>query len=501
MVETPTPFGTSNGALTRFGQAFAAVCRGLIESLPGQLLMLTVGFIAIGVVLVYFPASASFRLQWMMDRAEAAHLAALAADVAPGGMLDEDEVWALLTGVDAVAVSRVRNGMNELVLYAGPIEGPVTESDVRTTGWMGHVRDTVSAQTSPPGRFLRIRATPMGRPDELIDVIVSEAPLKAELAAFARRYLAYSVLIALAVGATIYLSLFYLFVRPMRRLATAMIRFRDAPNDPARTIRPGGARNEIGQAETELARMQTEIRQALHQRERLAALGEAVATINHDLRNVLASAQLVSDRLATDSDERVRGMGQRLVRAVDRGVRLCEATLEFGRAEETPPVRQTILLAELLEEAASDALLVEGGAAIEWRNRVGPEQALNADPDHGHRIFLNLFRNAIQAMAGSEAAAILEVTAIAETGNQDAGNNENDISEIRFCRIEVSDSGPGVPQRAQDKLFRPFAGSTKRGGTGLGLSIARDLARAHGGDVELVSTGPEGTVFVVRLPL
>ena len=491
MVETPTPLHARRGRLTRMGGAIAAVCRGLIESLPGQLLMLTVGFIAIGVVLVYFPASAGFRLQWMMDRAEAAHLAALAADVAPGGALGEDEVWALLAGADAVAVSRVRNGMNELVLYAGPIDGPLTESDVRTTGWMGHVRDTVSTLTAEPGRYLRIRATPMGLPGELIDVIVPEAPLKAALATFSRRYLTYSVLIALAVGAIIYLSLFYLFVRPMRRLATAMIRFRDAPNDPARTIRPGGARNEIGQAETELARMQTEIRQALHQRERLAALGEAVATINHDLRNVLASAQLVSDRLATDSDDRVRGMGQRLVRAVDRGVRLCEATLEFGRAEESPPVRQRIALADLLEEAAGDALLVEGGAAIDWRNRVGPEQALHADPDHGHRIFLNLFRNAIQAMAGSEGPAVLEVTAMSEPGSSEGG----------FCRIEVRDSGPGVPPRVQDKLFRPFAGSTKRGGTGLGLSIARDLARAHGGDIELVITGAQGTVFAVRLPV
>lgn len=491
MVETPTCSNAPRGTLTRLGEAMAALCRGLVESLPGQLLMLTVGLIAIGVVLVYFPASSGFRVQWMMDRAEAAHLAALAADVAPGGALGEEEVGALLAGADAVAVSRVRNGMNELVLYAGPIEGPLTESDLRTTGWIGNVRDTLDTLIAPPGRFLRIRATPLGLPGELIDVIVPEAPLKAALAAFSRRYLAYSVLVAVTVGAIIYLSLFYLFVRPMRRLATAMIRFRDAPNDPALTIRPGGARNEIGQAETELARMQTEIRQALHQRERLAALGEAVATINHDLRNVLASAQLVSDRLATDSDERVRGMGQRLVRAVARGVRLCEATLEFGRAEESPPVRQHVTLTELLEEAASDALLVAGDTVIGWHNQVGPEHVVHADPDHGHRIFLNLFRNAIQAMAGSERDAVLMVSV----------SGQSDGDAVGFCRIEVRDSGPGVPARAQDKLFRPFSGSTTRGGTGLGLSIARDLARAHGGDVELASTGPDGTLFVVRLPV
>lgn len=472
--------------MARIGQTVAVVCRGLIESLPGQLLMLTIGLMAIGVVLVYFPATAGYRLQWMMGRAEAAHLAALAADVAPGGGLGEEEVGELLAGADAVAVSRVRGGMNELVLYAGPIGGDLAESDLRKTGWIGNIRDTVEMLLAPPGRFLRIRATPMGRPDEVIDVIVPEAPLKAALAAFSRRYLAYSVLIALAVGAIIYLSLFYLFVRPMRRLANAMIQFRAAPHDPARTIRPSGGRNEIGQAETELAVMQADIRQALAQRERLAALGEAVATINHDLRNVLASAQLVSDRLAMDSDERVRGMGQRLVRAVDRGVRLCEATLEFGRAEQSPPVRQSVALADLLEEAASDARPGEGGRTVEWRNNVDVGQHLHADPDHAHRIFLNLFRNAIQAMTAGDASSVLEVTASAEDG---------------YCRIAVRDTGPGLPLRARENLFRPFAGSTRHGGTGLGLSIARELARAHGGDVELGETGPDGTVFVVRLPL
>tara|TARA_R110000868_G_scaffold53744_6_gene168634 strand:- start:29391 stop:30857 length:1467 start_codon:yes stop_codon:yes gene_type:complete len=486
MTETASPNDSPTSAWARFGQTVVAICRGLIESLAGQLLMLTVGMIAIGVVLVYFPASANFRLQWMMGRAEAAHLAALAADVAPGGGLGEAEVGELLAGADAVAVSRVRNGMNELVLYSGPIGDNLTESDLRAMGWFGQIRDTVDSLLAPPGRFLRIRATPMGRPDEVIDVIVPEAPLKMALAGFSRRYLAYSILVALAVGAIVYLALFYLFVRPMRRLATAMIHYRDGPNDPARSIRPSGARNEIGRAEEELALMQAEIRQALLQRERLASLGAAVATINHDLRNVLASAQLVSDRLATDSDERVRGMGQRLVRAIDRGVRLCEATLEFGRAEESPPVRQTLLLAALLEEAASDALLSEAAAGIEWTNRVAADFAVNADPDHSHRIFLNLFRNAVQAMAGGEGPACLDV-GVREDG--------------AFGYVEVRDSGPGLPARAKDNLFRPFAGSTKRGGTGLGLAIARDLARAHGGDVDLVTTGPAGTVFVVSLPL
>ena len=67
--------------------------------------------------------------------------------------------------------------------------------------------------------------------------------------------------------------------------------------------------------------------------------------------------------------------------------------------------------------------------------------------------------------------------------------------------IEIIDTGPGLPPKARDNLFQAFTGSTRRGGTGLGLSIARELARGHEGDVELVRTGKDGTVFAVRLPV
>lgn len=65
--------------------------------------------------------------------------------------------------------------------------------------------------------------------------------------------------------------------------------------------------------------------------------------------------------------------------------------------------------------------------------------------------------------------------------------------------IEVCDNGPGLPPRAVENLFRPFAGSARAGGTGLGLAIARELMRAHGGDMELQRTGADGTVFPLRL--
>ena len=477
------------GVFARIRTATVAAMRGLFESLPGQLLMVTVGFALVGLALVYFPAASAFRTQWMLDRAEAAHIAALAADVAPAGSLGEEEMAALLMGANAMHVARVRDGRNELVLYGGPMPGEIVYSDMTKTGWPRRIMETVDALFSPEGRHLRIRAYPRGAPDEIIDVITPEQPLKEALYAFSGRFLSLIILVGVAISALIYIALYNLFVRPMARLSLAITRFQKNPDDPGRVIEPGGGRNEIGRAEVALRDMQIEVRQALRQRERLAALGSAVAKINHDLRNILSSAQLVTDRLAESDDPRVRRMGARLVRSVDRGVRLCEATLQYGRAEETPPERHASPARSLVEDAAADALMSEAalaGATAKWRNEIDEGLQLCVDPDQAHRIFLNLFRNALQAMrtAGTEQAALC---ARAKAAN---GRVE----------IEVCDTGPGVPDKALDRLFEPFVASTSRGGAGLGLSIARELARGHGGDVWLVRTGAEGSVFGVRLP-
>lgn len=473
-------------------KALRSTFRAAFESLAGQLLWVTLGFLAVGLILVYFMTAAVYRQQWMMERIEAAHLTALAADLAPGNGPGDMDVRTLLRGADAIAVARVRGGMNELVLYGGPIDGPLVESDLRTAGFWTHVTDTIDTLFAPDGRYLRIRAYPENieddAPEEVLDVIVVEAPLKTDLQAYTRRFWLVGIFVGLGGGAVVYGALFAFFVRPMRGLAGAMVRFSADPDDPDRMIRPTGRPNEIGQAEQELADMQADIRLALRERERLAALGAAVAKINHDLRNVLTSAQLVSDRLAGDSDPRVRGMGERLVRAVDRGVRLCEATLAFGRADETPPDPEWVVVSDLLDEAAGDAMMSEGQVA--WSNHVELDLELSLDADQAHRIFLNLFRNAIQAMRDAalrEPDRDLALSARAER-----------VGEI--WRIEIEDTGPGLPRKAQDNLFQAFTGSSRKGGTGLGLAIARELSRAHEGELELVSTGPRGTVFAVCLP-
>lgn len=459
--------------------------RVLAESLPGRLLLFTVAFGLLAQLLVLPPMAAAFRSQWLWDRINAAQLAAMAADVAPGGALDEAAMRELLSGSGAVAVARITGGRNELVLYGAPVDGTLIVADLRAEGWLGGAAAALDTLAAPEGRYLRVLAEPPARPGEVIDAIIPEAPLRQALLRYMLGLLQLTGFVALVTGALLYLMLFFLFVRPMRRLSAAMTRFQAAPADPGARLEPSRRADEIGQAERALAAMQGEIRQALAQRERLAALGSAVARINHDLRNVLASAQLVSDRLAASDDAQVRRMGERLVRAVGRGVRLCEETLRYGRAGEAEPAKAALPLRAALEEAMADARAAEGAAG--WRNDVSAEIVLYADPDQTHRIFLNLMRNALQAMAGlPEGSRRLSATARVEDGS---------------ALVEIADVGPGVAEKALQTLFEPFAASTRKDGSGLGLSTARDLARAQGGDVMLARTGPEGSVFAVRLPV
>jgi len=229
--------------------------------------------------------------------------------------------------------------------------------------------------------------------------------------------------------------------------------------------------------------MQTELRQALQQREHLAALGTAVAKIQHDLRNILASAQLASDRLSSSNDPTVKALAPRLIKSIDRAIALTTNTLKYGRAHEAPPQRTRQFLLPLAEEAMH-AAFAAGDGNVAWRNEFDPHLPVDADPEQMLRILINLGRNAVQALEGRPGAA---VTVSAQRANG-------------ALAIDVSDNGSGIPEESLKHLFEPFARKGRSGGTGLGLAIARELARGHGGDVTLLRTGPEGTTFRITIP-
>jgi signal transduction histidine kinase len=232
--------------------------------------------------------------------------------------------------------------------------------------------------------------------------------------------------------------------------------------------------------------MQGDLRTALNSRARLAALGEAVAKINHDLRNMLTSAQIASERLAQSGDPKVAQALPRLERALDRAITLASNVLTFGRSEEPAPETRPTPLKAALEAAAEDARLSQAGVGLEAE--VDEEAQVLADPEQLHRILVNLMRNAREAIDGVESRGGKGVLRASLT--QVEGQS----------LIQLADDGPGLPERARANIFQPFAGSARRGGTGLGLTIARELAQGHGGDLVLLTTGPTGTVFEVRLP-
>jgi signal transduction histidine kinase len=335
-------------------------------------------------------------------------------------------------------------------------------------------------------RMVRVIDRPRYRSGDFVEILVPDGPLKSLLLGYLGELLIGALFTSAMAGGLVYLALNYFLVRPMQRITLAMERFRADPEDPAARITPSGRADEIGRAEAELDRMQADLRAALASRARLAALGEAVAKINHEMRNMLTSAQIASERLATSSDPAVARAMPPLERALDRAVKLATNVLAFGRSEEPTPEPRPIPLRAALETAAEDAGLGDAGVRLE--SAVDPRARVLADPDQFHRVLVNLMRNtreAIDGEAGRGGVGRIGAALIVDDG----------VSVVR-----IADDGPGLPERAQANLFQPFSGSARRGGTGLGLAIARELVQAQGGDLVLVETGPEGTVFDIRLP-
>jgi signal transduction histidine kinase len=367
-------------------------------------------------------------------------------------------------------------GREEILPPSKSLDGPSKRVDLMEESAFGSIREALATLTAPPGRVLVVRA--MGSPDgRLLEVIVPEAPLKEGLTAFAGRILVLSLIISLTAAMLIYLLLILMVVRPIRRVTDAVIQFRSDPGSWTRRLGPTRRRDEIGRAQNALADMESAVSESFRQRDRLAQLGEAVAKINHDLRNSLATAQIASDALSTSDDPRVKRTMPRLERALERAIGLASETLRYGRSSTPVAELRPVALKETIDEAALEALGSDGTRLV-FQNQLSVEATAMADPDHLYRIAANLIRNARQALDGPGTITV-----------SGKGN-----------RVEFSDSGPGLPERTRENLFKPFSVSSRKDGTGLGLALSRDLARAMGGDLVLLKTGPAGTVFRLSLP-
>jgi len=447
------------------------------QGLSARLLVLTIFFVLLAEVLIFLPSIARFRVSYLEEHLTKAHLVVEALRTTPDQTVSPRQERRLLNQVGAHAIGARRPGAGKLMLMREP-PGMVDASfDLRRSGPPRMIREALISLFGPGDRVLRVVGP---RPDGAgeVEVVIDERPLTTALRGYGERVLGLSLIISFITAALVYMSLHLLMVRPMRRLTESMTRFRRDPENAGNRITPSDRLDEIGTAESELSAMQSDLAAALHQKTRLAALGIAMTKISHDLKNILATAQLISDRLTASDDPEVRRVAPRLERAIDRAVNLCMQTLNFTR--EGPPSLDltSIALADLVDEVAGTLPAAEQGKG-HVINQVPADLGLRADRGQLYRVLVNLLQNAIEAGATT-------VTVIA------AADGET-------IAMRIADDGPGLPPRARENLFQPFAGTVKRGGTGLGLAIARDLVRAHGGDLTLESTSGTGTTFHIHL--
>jgi signal transduction histidine kinase len=469
------------GPRNRIAAAWALVA----HSLSGRLLLLTILYVLLTEVLILLPTLGRYHRSLLESHIASAEIAILPFTEAGGEQLSQALRSQLLARAGATAVMLTRPDQKELFLANEEPSHFDLTIDLREQNPIAQIAGALDCLMQKENRILHVISATHIIHAQKVELITDETPIRAELLSYADRLVVVALAISLVTGVLVFLSLYAVLVRPMGRLTRAMVRFRANPEDASRIVQASERKDEIGQAERELASMQRDILGFLQQKARLAALGSAVAKIQHDLRNILASAQLASDRLADSDDPVVKRLAPRLVTSLDHAVNLATRTLRFGRADEHPPQRTLFPLAPLVDEIGETAL---GGETPEstlvFENNVEPALIIDADREQVYRILLNVIRNAAEAVKDREYGNVSVMAT-----REGAG-----------VSIRVRDNGRGIADTVRPKLFQPFAASTRSAGTGLGLAIARDLARAHGGDVVLESSEQSGTSFRVDIP-
>ena len=456
---------------------------GLQRSMSSKLLVLTILFVMIAEVLIFTPSVARYRQAWLAEKAASGHLAALSLSAAPQGMVTPALERELLAHVGAYRIDMIKDSdmAYRLSVTVPPTADLIADLDDRNPFTL--ILAAFESMANGAGRTVEVRGTSPRDSAVTMHVLFDETQLRRELVEFAWRIAGLSLVISLITAGLVFLSLRWLIIRPIRQITDRMMAFRRHPDDAAAVILPSRRTDELGVAERELHAMQITIRKALKQQSRLAALGTAVTKINHDLRNLLATATLVLERVTASDDPAVKATGERVLDTLDRAVELCGKTLDYTREGGPTLNREPTDLHRLVQSVLDDveeAIRLPDGRALALFNRVPPALTVQADRQELRRAVFNLLRNAVEAGADRLSLTV-------ETG-------------ARTVELSVRDNGPGLPPRARQHLFQPFAGSARAGGTGLGLAIAREILMAHSGNLTLDRTGPEGTVFRLTLP-
>jgi len=455
----------------------------MLNTLSGRFLILTTVFVMLAEVLIFVPSIARFREDFLLNRLERAQIASLA--LLADDMLATELEAELLENAGVFNVVLRRDEVRQLML-SSPIPDPIVETyDLRQASPFVLIRDAMLRLFAAEDEIIRVMGEPVRGAGLLIEVTMETATLRSAMLEYGVRILVLSAVISIFTAVLLFVAVRMFLVKPIKGVVGYMQRYAAAPEDARGIISPNAGVIELREAEEALLKLQTELTHALKQRERLAQLGGAVAKVSHDLRNILTSAQLFTDRLESSEDPLVRRLAPKLVNSITRAVSLCEGTLAFGRAEEPAPTLSMIQLSEIVEDIVESESLAVGDAPVRIVNEVPASLIVRGDSEQLFRVIHNLVRNARQAISATGKEGEIRVRA---------------RDEEPAWMVDISDSGPGLPPKAQENLFTPFQGGVRKGGSGLGLAIAEELVRGHGGTLSLKTTGPEGTTFEICLP-
>jgi signal transduction histidine kinase len=460
-----------------------------IRGLSGKLLWLTIAFVMLAEILIFAPSVATMRQRWLQDRLNTAAAAGVVIDglqplELPRGV-QEDTL--ATTGTKAIVLRK--DGTSRLLAVTEMPSEVDAAYDLADYSELESIRDAFDTLFFGGDRLLRVYGPIAGSSDTTIEIVMEEKPLRAAMLGYAHNILLVSLMISVITAVLMFLAINRVMIMPVRRLARSMQAFAENPEDPARILAATDGNDEIAVAGRHLTRMQDQLQKTLRQQKTLVDLGLAVSKINHDMRNILASAQLMSDRLVDVDDPLVKSFAPKLLRAIDRAVGYTSEVLSYGQTSEAEPQRRRFRLVELCQEVR-ELLQLNQETGIEFVETMAADIEVDGDSEQLFRVIHNICRNAVQALASftpDDPDHPRRITVSAQrTGS--------------VVAITIDDTGPGMPPKARENLFAAFRGSARSGGTGLGLAIARELVLAHGGTIALVEKPGPGTLFRVEIP-
>ncbi|NIA22328.1 MAG: GAF domain-containing protein [Anaerolineaceae bacterium] len=248
---------------------------------------------------------------------------------------------------------------------------------------------------------------------------------------------------------------------------------------------------------TGLALENTQLVESALRNERLAAVGEAVASLSHYIKNILqglqGGASVIESGLKTDQLQRI-GRGWEIVRRNQGRIQdLVLDMLHYSRKREPNRRQQSVnaILREVIELVAPQAAEKQ----IELAGQLDPElPEIWIDPSGIHHACLNIVVNAVEAV--EPRTGKVTVSTAVETVQGDRRSRKE-----QFYIITIADNGCGIPEAELGQIFRAFHSTKGHQGTGLGLAVSQKIIHEHGGTIEVESHVDAGTTFTIRLPI